>query len=89
MRNWTPVLKESPKGLVYCSPSCGFDCLRADYEYAVAKAAEMANELGRGFIPTVHENCQWYYGIKKGFMEINPIVDNYTDRNVTDRKSVV
>lgn len=58
---WTPVLK----GEVFCSPACGCDCKKADFDSATEKARLLANTLGDGWEPCVWENCGWHFEAKK------------------------
>lgn len=54
---WKPRLR----GLIYCSPGCGGDCKRADYERAKENAAKLATLLGPGWKPSVWENLGWHF----------------------------
>jgi hypothetical protein len=74
--NWVPV--QLPGG-VYCSPSCGFGCTRADYDRAIKESAELADRMGSGWMPRVWENGAWHYEVTKGVASISPM----TNRNVS------
>jgi len=54
------------RGKIYCSPACGFDCLKSDYDKAVEKADRVAKELGLGWKTVVWENCGWHARVEKG-----------------------
>jgi len=54
------------RGKIYCSPACGFDCLKKDYDLAVARADKAVKELGPGWKPVVWENCGWRARVEKG-----------------------
>lgn len=60
------------RGLVYCSPACGFNCYSAAYEQAVKEAELLAEELGTGWNPEVWENCGWNYSVSKNVATVHP-----------------
>jgi len=61
-RNWTPVLK----GAIYCSPACGGKCTKDKFDEATDRAKWLADKLGPGWKPRVHENLGWHWGVVKG-----------------------
>ncbi len=65
---WTPVLK----GDVFCSPACGGNCKKAEYDQAVKAANELAAILGAGWEPDVWENLGWHYRAIKQDSEVGP-----------------
>ncbi len=70
-KGWTPVLK----GLIYCSPRCGYSCTKAAYDKAVHDARELGLKLGHGWVTRVWENCGWHYAAHKGpdeFVQVLP-----------------
>lgn len=65
---WTPVLR----GDIYCSPGCGGQCKKADYDKAVEQAGFVAAALGYGWKPHVFENLGWHYEVTKGQGTVTP-----------------
>ena len=66
---WTPVRK----GTLYCSPGCGRGCSWAEHQEAKKKAEALAQRLGPGWRPVVHENLGWHYSATKGKAEVHPV----------------
>lgn len=66
---WTPVLR----GDIYCSPACGADCKKADYDRVTEVAKQVAARLGPGWTPCVKENLGWFYEVHKGSAVVCPI----------------
>lgn len=67
---WTPVLYAN--GTRYCSPLCGAQCTKADYDQAVADGAALAERMGAGWEPRIWENLGWHYNVRKGCAKICP-----------------
>jgi len=65
--DWTPV----EKGDVYCSPSCGLGCKKADYEKAKLASDALVVVMGEGWEAQVWENFGWNYQVKKGVATIH------------------
>ena len=63
-KRWTPV--EQPNG-VYCSPGCGFNCTKEDFNEATRKGKELAERMGQKWYPRIWENCKWHYEAKVEF----------------------
>lgn len=60
---WTPVLC----GEIFCSPACGFNCTKHDFDLAASKAAALVSQLANGWQPRVWENCGWHFeAVKRG-----------------------
>jgi hypothetical protein len=59
---WTPKLN----GAIYCSPACGANCKKAEFDRATERAAALAARLGSGWRPQVWENLGWHFEVKKG-----------------------
>lgn len=75
-RDWTPVSKP---GGIYCSPACGCNCKRKDYDQAVRSSEVLANYLGKGWKPYVWENMGWHYNVSKGCVNVHASKDgSYT-----------
>lgn len=72
-RNWVPVLYEQD-GTRYCSPGCGHQCMRADYEAAHKCGQELAKTLGNGWSYHVWENLGWHVAAndESGFINVHP-----------------
>lgn len=49
------------RGDIYCAPACGHKCTWQEYQTAKLKARALADRLGSGFKPFVHENLGWHY----------------------------
>jgi hypothetical protein len=58
-QGWTPVRR----GHIYCSPRCGGDCTYAKFQLATNEANRIANLMGKGWTPDVHENLGWHYDV--------------------------
>lgn len=54
---WTPRLN----GEIFCSPACGNQCTRADFDLATHGAHTLVGQLGSGWQPHVWENCGWHF----------------------------
>jgi hypothetical protein len=59
-------------GAIYCSPRCGFRCLRAAYDRAIKEGAALSARMGSGWQSHVWENCGWHYSVVKGIATISP-----------------
>lgn len=59
---WTPIRN----GEIFCSPACGGQCKRVDFDHVSAQAGVLAAKLGRGWMPIVWENLGWYFKVQKG-----------------------
>lgn len=66
--DWTPRRYKDR----YCSPACGLGCTKAAYEHAVKSAAALADRLGDGWEPVVHENLGWFWSAAKGNAQVSP-----------------
>lgn len=55
--SWKPIRR----GLVYCSPACGFDCTYEAFLKAQEEAEALARRCGPRWKPRVWENCGWHY----------------------------
>jgi hypothetical protein len=64
---WTPRLV----GNVFCSPACGGDCKKADFDNSTEAARMLAAQLGRGWIPRVWENLGWHFEVNKGVATVS------------------
>lgn len=58
---WTPKLR----GKIFCSPACGCECKKADFDLSTAGALALVKQLGSGWQPHVWENCGWHFNAKK------------------------
>lgn len=65
-QDWIPVLSKC--GKYYCSPACASckNCLKSEYDIAVAKAEYLQNIMGDGWKIIIWENLGWYSKVKKG-----------------------
>jgi len=63
---WKP--RHRKNRTIYCSPLCGGDCKRADYDKAVRESAKLAKRLGPGWKPNVWENLGWFWQVENGVM---------------------
>lgn len=68
MRDWKP--RRRLGGTIFCSPACGGNCKRADYDRAVKRSAALAKRLGEGWEPDVWENLGWHFKVTKGLLEV-------------------
>lgn len=59
--SWKP--RRRARGSVYCSPACGGNCLRSDFDRATQDAARLAARLGPRWTTRVWENLGWYYEV--------------------------
>jgi hypothetical protein len=59
---WKPRRK-GKNGEIFCSPGCGGDCTRKDWELAHKRAKALAKRLGKGWKPRVWENGAWHYSV--------------------------
>ena len=69
--SWAP--RSTTLGLVkiYCSPACGGNCTKADYDRAVREAKKLLKTLrGQGWTAIVYENLGWYFKVKAGPLEV-------------------
>ena len=53
-----------PNSGIFCSPKCGANCLREDFDKAHDTGADLVNELGKGWTYTVWEAQGWYVKIE-------------------------
>ena len=67
--DWKPRLR----GANYCSPACGGNCTKADYEAVVAQAAKAVKLLGPGWEPHVWESFGWFYDVRYGGTTVSGI----------------
>lgn len=58
---WTPKLK----GAIFCSPACGANCTKKNFDEATENARRLANQLGHGWEPHVWENLGWHFEVTK------------------------
>lgn len=65
---WTPVLN----GEFFCSPACGYQCKKADYDHAVEAANALAARMGYRWEVEIWENGGWHYCVKNGPATITP-----------------
>ncbi len=67
---WTPILR----GLIYCSPGCGYDCTKAEHDLAHLNARTLCRHMGAGWTPNVWENLGWHYSVISpcGRIKIHP-----------------
>jgi hypothetical protein len=86
MRDWTPRLQP---GGVYCSPSCGCRCTWADFEWATAQAKVLAERLGDGWRPHVHENGGWWWLAVKGQTPLHAGLAEVHPRTGADRRTII
>ncbi len=70
---WEPIAKP---GGIYCSPACGFNCTKADYDQAVADGVALAERMGAGWRASIWENLGWHYNVHKGCAKIRPRRDH-------------
>ena len=56
-KHWTP----KRTGAIYCAPACGGRCTWAAFQAAHASARALVKELGKGWLPRVHENFGWHF----------------------------
>ncbi|QAX92290.1 hypothetical protein HWC07_gp038 [Pantoea phage vB_PagM_LIET2] len=60
---WPPV----SNGEIYCSPACGADCTKAEFELAMIRAERLCERLNamrfgfKDWKPHVWENMGWHY----------------------------
>lgn len=60
--SWVP----ERRGLIYCSPACGFGCTITAHDRAVLRSNEVAAMLGEGWRAVVGENLGWYWSVVAG-----------------------
>lgn len=71
---WTPV----HDGEIYCSPLCGAECKKADFDAATEQASLLATKLGDGWNPRVWENLGWHFEAVKRDATVTKVEDgNY------------
>lgn len=58
---WTPKLN----GKIFCSPACGAQCKKADFDLATNGASALVGQLGSGWEPHVWENLGWHFEATK------------------------
>lgn len=58
-----------------CSDWCGHGCTQEQYDLAVLNADKLVEQLGQGWVPRVHENMGWHYGVvsSSGTVKVSPI----------------
>lgn len=44
-----------------CSDWCGRGCTQEEYDLAVLNADKLVEQLGKGWVPRVHENMGWFF----------------------------
>ena len=49
------------RGVIYCSPWCGFCCTWEAHQRATQEAEALVKRLGPGWTPKVWENSGWHY----------------------------
>lgn len=74
----SPSWKPKRTGEIYCSPACGANCTRADYDAAKREAKALANAFGAsGFEPNwkplVWENLGWHWSIVSAEIEVHAL----------------
>lgn len=69
---WTPVLN----GPFFCSPACGCNCTKAEYDQACERANALAARMGYRWEAEVWENGGWHYCVKNGPATISPEDDD-------------
>ena len=86
-----PIL--SRDGKIYCSPRCGFNCTKAEFDEATEDANSLAALMGDGWTPNVWENWGWNYSVIKGRATIYPsfdqsqkLIDYHVDLRVGERQ---
>lgn len=75
---WTPVRN----GDVFCSPACGCQCKRADFDLATQRAATLVTMLGGGWQPRVWENGGWHFEVSRGNTTVSVNDDGQYEANV-------
>ena len=75
---WTPKLA----GEIFCSPACGANCTKKNFDEATESARVLASQLGYGWEPRVWENMGWHFEAAKRGATVSAVDDSEYEASI-------